>query len=196
MKLYSLVDQTKYMITVTSIHNIEDAPDDCITHEELCELAGIPNLGWVGTTVVLMDAMKEAIVSAKETMIKEQKRSCVIDDDLVTALTTSYYQLTYFCDGVVRKGNKLCLKPEKKTVSKPPKHFVNSLACAVSYTIERKFNFQVNFKSVMNDVPNSVRMFHKLIEWDQIDLSGMREENKVFVKQIWDNPDLFEKVTS
>ena len=115
-KIFEVEAQTKYHIEISTIENIEDAPEDFITADELTELGITAQYG--GTRYFdskIKKAMNQVLAS-----IKDGKKSAIIkDDDLLECLKESYYSASHWVSNTRRVGNRLFKGTTKKEQTVP-----------------------------------------------------------------------------
>lgn len=201
MNLYAIETSSPYMIKLTKINNIEDAGDEFITEEELCEMLGEEyneNKYYYRYNVI---ERSQAIVEALGALIAEAKRlnkkTIVIkDNDLIEVLQRG--PVSDHVKGLRRVGNRLFLHDKKPNV--PKKANVTTLAYRVQWTVNKGNKVEIEIKYANHDVPATIALCKKLVSWEDIvwnaDRYNMVDAETIgFCKQIWDNPNIFEKVT-
>jgi hypothetical protein len=189
------------MIKLTKINNIEDAGDDFITEEELCEMLGEEyneDKHYYRYNVI---ERSQAIVEALGALIAEAKRLnkktiIIKDNDLIEVLKRG--SASDHVKGLRRVGNRLYLHDKKPNV--PKKANVTMLAYRVQWTVNKGNKVEIEIKYANHDVPATIALCKKLVSWEDIvwnaDGYNMVDAETIgFCKQIWDNPNMFEKVT-
>lgn len=197
MKMYTIVNQSKYILEVELIKNIEDAGDEFFTEEEIVEMMG-GEQSWVGSKNFLTNRMKEDVALLKKELVASGKKTILIRDvELVEALSQSYGSITQYCKGLRRVGNRLFLH-EKKETDGPKKAHVQQLVNAVSRTVNKDKKVVFNLTYIALDRSGAVELCKKLVSWEDLIWEGTypvaSEADKAAMKQIWDNPNIFDEV--
>lgn len=203
MELFTIQTQSKYMLVMNHIANIEDATDDFMTAEELCEIMGEEYNEkrsyyhhFSGRTL-RREAIKEAL-SALVCEIREKgKKTILIKDEELMDVFKEGYTVSEFVEGLRRVGNRLFLHEKKPNA--PKKSNVTTLAYRVQRTVNKGNKFEIEIKYANHDVPATIALCKKLVSWEDILWvdehynNGIDEEVIGFCKQIWDNPNIFDK---
>lgn len=191
--LYQISTQTPYMMVITKIANIEDATDDFVTEEELDELLGDGHINYYGLTI-RKPAIIAALTELRNKIVADGKRTILIkDDDLMEMFKESGHSVSDFVDGLRRVGNRLFLHEAKKPTAK--KSHVTILAYRVAQTINKGNKFEIDIKYAAQDVAAVILLCQKLVSWDDIDFGNIDDAETIgFMKEIWDNPTMFDKV--
>lgn len=196
--LYQIESQTAYMLIITRIRNIEDAGDDFVTEDELNEVLGISSdedvmLNLNGRATLRRANIIAALNELRNKCIEAGKRTILIkDDDLMDMFLSTGNPVSEFVAGLRRVGNRLFLHDITKI--KPKKSHVTSLA----YCVQRTFNSHsggmiIDIKYAAHNVPKTIELCKLLMAWDDIIFGDISDENIDCMKQIWDNPTIFEK---
>lgn len=201
MQLFTIESQSKYMIVVSQIANIEDATDDFVTAEEMCEMMGEDynekRTYYYSGRTLRREAIKEALSALKNEIVEKGKRTTLIKDEDLMDVFKEGYTVSEFVEGLRRVGNRLFLHDKKPDA--PRKSNVTALAYRVQRTVNKGNKFEIDIKYANHDVPATIALCKKLVSWEDItwDNDGydkISEEVKGFCKQIWDNPNIFDKV--
>ena len=201
MQLFTIESQSKYMIVVSQIANIEDATDDFVTAEEMCEMMGEDynekRTYYYSGRTLRREAIKEALSALKNEIVEKGKRTTLIKDEDLMDVFKEGYTVSEFVEGLRRVGNRLFLHEKKPNA--PKKSNVTTLAWRVQRTVNKGNKFEIEIKYANHDVPATIALCKKLVSWDDIvwnddGYNSVSEETIGFCKQIWDNPNIFDKV--
>ena len=201
MQLFTIESQSKYMIVVSQIANIEDATDDFVTAEEMCEMMGEDynekRTYYYSGRTLRREAIKEALSALKNEIVEKGKRTTLIKDEDLMDVFKEGYTVSEFVEGLRRVGNRLFLHEKKPNA--PRKSNVTTLAYRVQRTVNKGNKFEIEIKYANHDVPATIALCKKLVSWEDILWTdegynnGINEETIGFCKQIWDNPNIFDK---
>lgn len=193
--LYQIESQSKYMMVITRINNIEDATDDFVTEEELDELLGEEGHVNIYGATRRKSAIIAALTELRNKIVADGKRTILIkDDDLMEMFKETGDSVSEYVDGLRRVGNRLFLHEANKPKAK--KSHVTTLAYRVAQTVNKGNKFELEIKYASQDVAAVVLLCKKLVSWDDIDFGTIDAELVGFMKEIWDNPTMFDKVES
>jgi len=198
MQLYTIAAQSKYMLFIEQIVDIEDAGDDFITAEEMCEMTGEEfneaRRYYFDDRVFRRDAIKEALGVLADEIRKTGKKSVLIKDDELLEVFKQGYSISEFAEGFRRVGNRLFLQEKKP--NGPKKANMNVLAYRVQQTVNNGNKYEIEIKYASHDVPGTIALCKKLVSWEDIlwednGYKNVNDETIGFCKQIWDNPNIF-----
>lgn len=166
--IYTIDQSNSYFIDVTHVPNIEEVDDIFYSYEELCEMFDVSHVS-TGVTI-RRDKIVERLSGYKREMIKNSKRSIIMDDvDLVEFLKQNdNWSVSDFVEGLRRVGNRLSLFDKKEKVGANKRDFakvINNGAVAVSkingLTLEFKYLESKQFE-------NALGILKKLITLEQL----------------------------
>jgi hypothetical protein len=195
----------KYVIQIKELQNIEDSTDEFMTHDELCDVLGYSEDDYHRTTRIygcthLREDLIKTELAAVIASIPEGKKSAIIkDQQLIDALVGTASEVSKFIPNTRRVGNRLTVMKARELKAK------KSHATALGYIAGCILNdgFTVEFRYVSDNVAGAVAVIKKLITWEQIEAYLNRdaanryvsytEEDKKFMKEVWDNPNMFDK---
>lgn len=194
MNLYTIDSSSPYMIKLTMIANIEDAGDDFVTEEELCEMLGEEynenKQYYRYNTIVRNQAIIEAVGALKAEANRIAKKTLVVkDNDLVEVLQRG--PVSDYVKGVRRVGNRLFFHEVKGP--KVERFHASSIAGHAERIIN-KGGLDITFKNVPHHVKGTLTIIQKLVKWEDFDWSAYDAQYVAFCKEVWDNPSMFEKV--
>lgn len=193
------VDATsQYRIVSKQIKNLEDAPDDFMTREEMIETFGLdPDVRFFDGEIILEHKIKEQLSMWVDRLRASGKKSIeVTDSDLIEVIKTSYNPVSYYYAGLVRSGNKLSFAVAKPRRVKATKPDVLRLVGMIAYQHYRKTRVELTFKYVANNYEAAVLTAKAIVgKWESIDWTLIRytESDIARMKQVWDNPSMFNK---
>jgi hypothetical protein len=198
MTFFEIVTQTKYMIKTKCIDNIEDTPDEFISGEDLLEqypqfYTCVPNYDY---PVYDMEAIKQDLATYKNTLITTGEKKVVMNDDLVQVLTQSDISLSQLCPGTKRQGTYLVI-PKKKIQKIPNQRNFQMLVANAEGEININLSGSLLIKiyCAWDNQEEAINLLKKLINWEDLDWKDFdpTEEQLNLMKQIWDNPSIFNK---
>jgi hypothetical protein len=198
-KLYTIESDSPYHVKLAEIKNIEDAGDEFYTEEELQEALGITNL-YTYSAIVKRAKVEEELNNLKQQIIKKGKKTIIIDDqELVDFFSHHGGAVSDYVKGLRRVGNRLFLH-EKKAKTEATKRDFQSFVSRACNQISKLSNFNFDIKYTENNRPVAVEMIKKLLTWEQlIDVNKwnqvLSDEDKIWYKMIWDNPNYFDPIS-
>lgn len=211
---FTIESQTKYMVDIKQVVNLEDVSDIFYTEDELREMFGLKEV-W-DYKFLLTKNITDALVALKD-RIPEGKRSITIDDAelLEFFLTNPVYTPAFFIPGLRRTGNKLQVygmgvngKPEWVTKPKPVKQDFDRLTYWCSKYLSNRIgdNVNVSIKYGSRNYEGTINFLKSVIKWDDLIAylnevfeqgSGSNEDYLIrfqtFSKMFWDNPVVLSK---
>ncbi len=198
--IFAIEAQTKYHIEIKTIKNIEDAPEDFITEDELTEL-GI-TAHYSGSRYFnskIKTAMNEVLAS-----IKDGKKSAIIkDEDLLECLKESYHPASSWVPNTRRVGNRLFKGVNKKAEQTVPS-FKNwrQLVYACNNYLRKTYGVDMNISANNSDRLKTIDMYKILINWEAFliyltkDNSNYTEDDVVWYKMMWEDSETIPLVKS
>lgn len=200
MQMYTIDDSNKYLLRVNKIQNIEDAGDDFSTEEELREILGLTEDEPFYHRAVTPNEklIAEELASWVAKIPKDGKSIICTDEVLLEALkevSTWGYAASKYLPGIRRVGNRLSYseKPTRRTNKKDYAWLINQMV----HTAHSGKRFRLEMKYTAEDRSGSLALMKKLMTWEEIDWSAnCTEEDKKHMREIWDNPTMFDGDTS
>ena len=205
MRLFTIESESPYYIKLEQIRDIEEAGDDFVTEDELRDMLGLGEGGYISTYGVMLKRAKieEKLNELKAQMKEKGKKSIIIEDEEFVEFfrTNSNHSVSDFVKGLRRVGNRLSLfeKTERKTVSK--KDFQTLISIGVR-CINGKVKFTFDIKYSYEDYVGAVNMIKKLVTIEEIEsyvnsspyVVEWKGQLKWF-KMIWDNPNMLDQTS-
>jgi hypothetical protein len=197
--MYEIESESKWHIKLNELKNIEDATDEFFTEEELREMLGMGDTGYINTyaATVKRNAVIEILSPLMQEMKEKGKKSIIIDDsEFIDFLKEFDLPVSDFIKGLRRVGNRLSIfeKAERKVAKKQDAQNLISLAVT---TLNKEFKFNIDIKYAYEDYASAIRLLQKLVTWDQLveraEQFDYYKDKMEFIKQVWDEPDMFQK---
>lgn len=188
-QIFAIEAQTKYHIEIQTIKNIEDAPEDFITEDELTEL-GI-TAHYSGSRYFnskIKTAMNEVLAS-----IKDGKKSAIIkDEDLLECLKESYHPASSWVPNTRRVGNRLFKGNVKKEQTVPSFKNWRQLVYACNNYLCSTFNVDLIVNASKSDRVTTIDMYKLLIDWETFEsylsrVSGFDDDDIKWYKMMWED---------
>lgn len=196
---YAVTELNSYAIEIDRVTDITQAPDDFMTKEEMVDEYGLDeNATYYSRIIVFESKLTEEIAMWAEKLRQSGKRSIeVTDEELIETLTThTFSPLSHYHEGLLRKGNRFVLAAPKEKKVGPTKKHASMLVSTITSQLWRKYRVDVTFKYIYDSYEASINAAKALIgSWEQIDWSVYQysQEDIAMVKQVWDNPAMFNK---
>ena len=189
-KIFAIEAQTKYHIEIKTIKNLEDAPEDFITEEELTEL-GVTSM--YGGTRYFNSKIKTAM-NLVLASIKDGKKSAIIkDDDLLEMMKESYHSASSWIPNTRRVGNRLFKGINKKKEQTIPS-FTNwrQMVYACNNYLCSTFKVDLNVNANKSDRVTTIDMYKLSIDWESfesyISESSQYDEDDIkWYKMMWED---------
>ena len=197
-KIFAIEAQTKYHIEIVGIKNLEDAPEDFITKDELTEL-GI-DTHYDGTRYFdskIKKAMNQILAS-----IKPGKKSAIIkDEELLECLTESYFPASHWVSNTRRVGNRIFKGTVKKEQTVPSFKNWRALVYACNIHLCQTYNVDMNISANNSDRVKTIDMYKMLINWNDFEVmlndSNQYDEEAVkWFKTMWEDSETIPLVKS
>jgi len=204
MKLFNVDSSNKYIFRIQEIKSIEDAGDDFTTQDELNEMLGNAKTNQYFSSVTMRkDLISNELAAWKAKLVNGRKSIVCTDSDLIAALKEysprsisdylSSLRISDYLPGLRRVGDRLCLH-EKATKAVTSKSDFSKLVNVVHHTVNKMGKFVFKMSYCNQDKVNSIALFKRMFKWEELTFGAeVSETDKEFMKQIWDNPALFEK---
>jgi hypothetical protein len=143
-----------------------------------------------------MEAIKQDLATYKNTLITTGETKVVMNDDLVQFLIQSDTSLSQLCPGVKRQGTYLVI-PKKKIQKVPNQGNFQMLVSNAEGEINTNLSgyFLIKIYCAWDSPEEAIKLIKKLINWEDLDWKNFdpTEEQLNLMKQIWDNPSIFNK---
>ena len=188
-KIFAIEAQSKYHIEVSRIENIEDAPEDFITKDELTELGVDAQYG--GTRYFnskIKKAMNEVLAS-----IKPGKKSAIIkDEDLLECLKESYYSASHWVPETRRVGNRLFKGIVKKERTVPSFANWRGLVYACNNYLCHTYGADLSIRANTSHRVNTIDMYKASFNWEELHAwltedDNVDEDNVKWYKMMWED---------
>lgn len=188
-KIFEVEAQTKYHIEISRVENIEDAPEDFITEDELKEL-GI-TAHYSGTRYFdskIKTAMNQVLAS-----IKDGKKSAIIkDEDLLECLKESYYSASHWVPNTRRVGKRLFKGVVKKERTVPSFKNWRCLVYACNIYLCNLYGTDMNISANNSHRTKTIDMYKLLINWNDLEVvlnksSDHDEDDVKWYKMMWED---------
>lgn len=197
MKMFTVDTSNRYLLRIKKIEAIEDAGDDFTTEEELRELLGLGEHDYLSPREVQPnDALIKQEVAAWKAKIPAGSKSIVCTDimlvETLRELATWSIPISSFVQGLRRLDNKFILADTKvrKVNKNDYARLINLMVGTIN--IGKKYNLEIKY--YIYDRVGTLELLKKLLTWEEIawDRFQATEEDKALMRQIWDNPAMFD----
>lgn len=168
-RMFIIEEDSRFSITLTEVHNVEDVVDVFYTVEELQEMLG-EDTHFYGGKFPRRSLIIGELTALKNEMVANNRRSMIIkDDELVEFLKSgTHYSTSDFVKGLRRVGNRLFLHEnvakEKQLSKKSAGEFI-SVACRV---IDKTLKCTFNLTYVHQDYYGAAELVKKLTTVDEV----------------------------
>ena len=200
-KVYEVDADTKYMISLRPVKNIEDCGDLFYTEDELKDM-GVRPYPWSDNVghYLLRSKAKEELSSLLASIAKGKKSTLIKDDDLIEALKKTDTPVSDLVPGTRRVGNRLFKHtPKKKEQTQVVyKNWSVLWNVALRY-IRDEYKTPLTITVSDTDRHKSVKFIKKFVTYDELkkwydehekDLYFMHDmdEHWKWIKVIFDDP--------
>jgi len=185
-EMYEIESQTKYMVKVSQVKNIEDVDDVCYTRDELKEM-GI-EYRWGGKIYM----RKKVRTDIEEWLgkIKKGNKSIKCDnEELIQFLKDEELPISDFVDGIRRVGNRISRYVKSEVIQKKPS-YDNwlSLVYVYEYLVEG-LDIRISYNNC--DKVKFVKSLKKLMSWEEVCEEREHLKDDKWVKELYDNPESY-----
>lgn len=183
MQMYTITNQTPYMVQFKKVASIEEVVDvdSLVTKEELHEVLGLPKdyPYYIGEQHVNRDKVQQELDRIIEQLSSTGRPFIDADEDFVSALPYIYVTDKKF----LRRGNRFRLNPkyQQKKRQQDMRGALNSIITAVCW--KHKYQLEVGTK----DPKMALVICKKLATWKEIEerLKTINSNNITLAKKVW-----------
>jgi len=196
MKLFEIDTTHPYRITISAEIAPEDVIGDAFTLEEIQELTGVSHLYGGNRTILRETVVKDALIALKQQAVAAGKKTIVIKDAQLLDAIKGGYNVSSFVQGMRRVGDRLFVEHvDKKKELVLKKTHARDLINKGMVLIRARFDLkshQLDPKYVNENYEGFVKFIQALLTWDELSAT-LSDEERPFIKQVWDNPAIFSK---
>ncbi len=194
---YTMERISKYMVKIEGYNNIEDCPDVFYTWEEIKEMLNVDYLS-TGYRHDL-NSMKVDLAALYQKAKDEGKKSFILDNDLLEAITGHCY-LSDLIDFCQRRGNKVYLKDEATTIAKQEKkkykekttNSLKSLVWKAQCAFNRNRQFQLDVQYVNLDPKGALMFIKPFVTFDDLVFSKHETDDVEYFRKLWNEVETVE----
>jgi len=186
-QVYEIVDQTRYTIKTERV-DLEDCSDVFLTWEEINSMNIESH--WIGNSPridVISKNVKTDLNSLKKQLLKSNKKSIVMNDEMFEFFTSSKIPVTQYDGELKRTGNKLSILKVKEK-STPSFEDWKSMLDGLNRLLTKYGVYQ--YIKTDCDRVGMIELCKKLSTWTKFKDHLDEDDDVKFCKMIWDKPEL------